>query len=88
MEDCPVGLLLHGDELTLAMQTLADAEHTFASNGVDWGFTSFVALRDLQDPSKGLCVDDTIEVCNATLERFAHKQHQTAILCCLHGHHF
>ena len=42
--------------------SLADAVHTFQSNGVDWGFTSFLPLRDLMDPKKGFCVDDTIEV--------------------------
>ncbi|EIE26652.1 cysteine proteinase [Coccomyxa subellipsoidea C-169] len=38
------------------------ADHNFSAGGVDWGFTSFMNLRDLLDPKKGYLVDDTLTV--------------------------
>ena len=40
----------------------ADSQHNFTGGAVDWGFTSFMPLRDLLDPRKGFLVDDTITV--------------------------
>lgn len=39
-----------------------DTQHTFISGETDWGFTSFVPLAELQDPSRGLLVEDTIRI--------------------------
>ncbi|CAL5322103.1 unnamed protein product [Camellia sinensis] len=35
-------------------------EHEFNSEGSDWGFTSFMPLSKLHDPSEGFLVNDTI----------------------------
>lgn len=41
----------------------AEAHHGFSASGVDWGFTSFMSLRDLLDPKKGfLAADDSLTV--------------------------
>ena len=41
----------------------ADANHTFSSGSVDWGFTTFLALRDIYNlQQKGFLVDDVLEV--------------------------
>ena len=41
----------------------AEANHTFSSGSVDWGFTTFLALRDIfNTQQKGFLVDDTLEV--------------------------
>ncbi|CAL8466972.1 g6508 [Coccomyxa elongata] len=39
-----------------------DSQHNFTGGAVDWGFTSFMPLRELLDPRKGFLVDDTITV--------------------------
>ena len=40
----------------------AEATHDFCARGVDWGFTTFMALRDVLDPKRGFLKDDTLEV--------------------------
>ncbi|XVE68553.1 hypothetical protein DITRI_Ditri09bG0077100 [Diplodiscus trichospermus] len=37
----------------------ADFQHLFNAQECDWGFTSFIPLRDLHDPFKGYLRDDT-----------------------------
>ncbi|CAN6577223.1 unnamed protein product [Malus baccata var. baccata] len=39
-----------------------DTQHQFNARESDWGFTSFMTLRDLYDPSKGYLVSDTVVV--------------------------
>ncbi|KAA8518418.1 hypothetical protein F0562_015892 [Nyssa sinensis] len=36
-----------------------DTQHQFNARESDWGFTSFMSLSDLYDPSKGFLVNDT-----------------------------
>jgi ubiquitin carboxyl-terminal hydrolase 7 len=36
----------------------ADAKHTFHLNANDWGFTQFLALKEVFDTQKGYLVDD------------------------------
>ncbi len=42
----------------------AEATHDFCQRGVDWGFTTFMQLRDVLDKSKGFLKDDKLEVCS------------------------
>ena len=44
-----VTLLLH----------LAETQHQFNAHESDWGFTSFMPLGELYDPSRGYLVNDT-----------------------------
>ncbi|CAK9152990.1 unnamed protein product [Ilex paraguariensis] len=37
-----------------------DTQHQFHARESDWGFTSFMALGDLYDPSRGYIVNDTV----------------------------
>ena len=39
-----------------------DTSHTFEGRESDWGFTQFVTLSDINDPSKGYLVDDAVIV--------------------------
>ncbi|XP_039061183.1 ubiquitin carboxyl-terminal hydrolase 12-like isoform X2 [Hibiscus syriacus] len=39
-----------------------DTQHQFNARESDWGFTSFMPLSDLYDPSKGYIVNDTVVV--------------------------
>ncbi|CAN4126347.1 unnamed protein product [Withania somnifera] len=39
-----------------------DTQHQFNARESDWGFTSFMPLRELYDPSRGYLMDDTIIV--------------------------
>uniref|UniRef100_J3NDH9 ubiquitinyl hydrolase 1 n=1 Tax=Oryza brachyantha TaxID=4533 RepID=J3NDH9_ORYBR len=39
-----------------------DTQHQFNARESDWGFTSFMPLSDLYDPSKGYLVNDTVVV--------------------------
>ncbi|KAF5737381.1 hypothetical protein HS088_TW13G00261 [Tripterygium wilfordii] len=39
-----------------------DTQHQFNARESDWGFTSFMALSDLYDPSRGYLVNDTVVV--------------------------
>ncbi|CAI7883769.1 unnamed protein product [Closterium sp. NIES-54] len=39
---------------------LSDTSHQFSARESDWGFTSFMSLQDLYDPSKGFLVNDTV----------------------------
>ncbi|CAL4892217.1 unnamed protein product [Urochloa decumbens] len=39
-----------------------DTQHQFNARESDWGFTSFMPLSDLYDPSRGYLVNDTIVV--------------------------
>ncbi|KAF9601341.1 hypothetical protein IFM89_019073 [Coptis chinensis] len=39
-----------------------DTQHTFNLRESDWGFTSFMPLNNLCDPSRGFLVDDTLIV--------------------------
>lgn len=41
---------------------LADTQHQFNARESDWGFTSFMPLSDLYDPSRGYLVNDTVVV--------------------------
>uniref|UniRef100_A0A0D9XTG4 ubiquitinyl hydrolase 1 n=1 Tax=Leersia perrieri TaxID=77586 RepID=A0A0D9XTG4_9ORYZ len=39
-----------------------DTQHQFNARESDWGFTSFMPLSELYDPSRGYLVDDTVVV--------------------------
>lgn len=39
-----------------------DTQHQFNARESDWGFTSFMPLSDLYDPSRGYLVNDTVVV--------------------------
>ncbi|KAM7256047.1 hypothetical protein ACFE04_011788 [Oxalis oulophora] len=39
---------------------LADTQHQFNARESDWGFTSFMPLSELYDPSRGYLVNDTL----------------------------
>lgn len=39
-----------------------DTQHQFNARESDWGFTSFMPLGDLYDPSRGYLVNDTVVV--------------------------
>lgn len=41
------------------MFNYADTKHQFNARESDWGFTSFMPLSDLYDPSRGYLVNDT-----------------------------
>ncbi|VAI14685.1 unnamed protein product [Triticum turgidum subsp. durum] len=41
---------------------LADTQHQFNARESDWGFTSFMPLSELYDPSRGYLVNDTVVV--------------------------
>lgn len=38
---------------------LADTQHQFSARESDWGFTSFMPLSELYDPSRGYLLNDT-----------------------------
>lgn len=38
----------------------ADTQHQFNARESDWGFTSFMPLGELYDPSRGYLVNDTL----------------------------
>jgi len=38
----------------------ADTQHQFNARESDWGFTSFMPLSELYDPSRGSLVNDTV----------------------------
>ncbi len=40
----------------------ADANHTFSSGSVDWGFTTFLPLKEVTNQQKGFLLEDTLEV--------------------------
>ena len=40
----------------------AEASHEFTSRGVDWGFTTFMPLKDVLDPKRGFLKDDRLVV--------------------------
>jgi ubiquitin carboxyl-terminal hydrolase 7 len=40
----------------------ADTQHQFNARESDWGFTSFMPLHELYDPSKGFLVNDTLVI--------------------------
>lgn len=40
----------------------ADTQHQFNVRESDWGFTSFMPLQDLYDPSRAFLVNDTLVV--------------------------
>lgn len=44
------------------MASSADTQHQFNVRESDWGFTSFMPLHDLNDPSRGFVVNDTLIV--------------------------
>ena len=41
---------------------LADTQHQFNARESDWGFTSFMPLSELYDPSRGYLVNDTVVI--------------------------
>ena len=41
---------------------MADTQHQFNARESDWGFTSFMPLSELYDPSRGFIMDDTVIV--------------------------
>ncbi|CAN4114471.1 unnamed protein product [Withania somnifera] len=41
---------------------MADTQHQFNARESDWGFTSFMPLSELYDPSRGYLMDDTVIV--------------------------
>ena len=38
----------------------SETQHQFNSRENDWGFTSFMPIQDIYDPSKGYLVNDTL----------------------------
>lgn len=44
------------------MLNFADTQHQFNVRESDWGFTSFMPLGDLYDPSRAFLVNDTLIV--------------------------
>lgn len=42
------------------MVYFADTQHQFNVRESDWGFTSFMPLQDLYDPSRAFLVNDTL----------------------------
>lgn len=50
---------LSNDIFSLFMFNYADTKHQFNARESDWGFTSFMPLSDLYDPSRGYLVNDT-----------------------------
>ncbi|KAH0747674.1 hypothetical protein KY285_009331 [Solanum tuberosum] len=44
------------------MIVMADTQHQFNARESDWGFTSFMPLSELYDPSRGFIMDDTVVV--------------------------
>ena len=40
----------------------ADTQHQFNTRESDWGFTSFMPLHELYDPSKGFLLNDTLVI--------------------------
>jgi ubiquitin carboxyl-terminal hydrolase 7 len=53
-------LVVNQHDRTLSQKK--DAQHVFNAKESDWGFTSFMPLTDLMDPSKGFVVDDKLIV--------------------------
>lgn len=47
---------------SVLLYDVADTQHEFNARESDWGFTSFLPLTDLYDPSKGYLVNDTVVV--------------------------
>lgn len=48
--------------LSLLFVHCADTQHQFNARESDWGFTSFMPLSELYDPSRGYLVNDTCVV--------------------------
>ena len=48
--------------VTLSYSHSADTQHQFNARESDWGFTSFMPLGELYDPSRGYLVNDTLVV--------------------------
>ncbi|XP_060186405.1 ubiquitin C-terminal hydrolase 13-like isoform X3 [Lycium barbarum] len=44
------------------MIVMVDTQHQFNARESDWGFTSFMPLSELYDPSRGYLMDDTVIV--------------------------
>ncbi|KAL7228353.1 hypothetical protein ACSBR2_007135 [Camellia fascicularis] len=57
-----------------------ETQHEFNSQESDWGFTSFMPLRELHDPSKGFLVNDTIVV-EADITGQSHDLKKEKITC-------
>jgi len=38
---------------------MTESQHLFNARESDWGFTNFMPLAELYDPSRGYCVNDT-----------------------------
>lgn len=48
--------------MTRFYQIIADTQHQFNARESDWGFTSFMPLSELYDPTRGYLVNDTLIV--------------------------
>ena len=46
----------------MLLPCLADTQHQFNARESDWGFTSFMPLSELYDPSRGYLVNDTVVI--------------------------
>ncbi|KAI7979571.1 Ubiquitin carboxyl-terminal hydrolase 12 [Camellia lanceoleosa] len=57
-----------------------ETQHEFNSRESDWGFTSFMPLSELHDPSKGFLVNDTIVV-EADFTGQSHDLKKEKIIC-------
>ncbi|KAL7252583.1 hypothetical protein ACSBR1_007196 [Camellia fascicularis] len=57
-----------------------ETQHEFNSRESDWGFTSFMLLSELHDPSKGFLVNDTIVV-EADFIGQSHDLKKEKIIC-------
>lgn len=51
---------LNGIDGWLAVCT--EANHSFSSGSVDWGFTTFLLLKEICSPQRGYLLNDTLEV--------------------------
>ncbi|KAF7131994.1 hypothetical protein RHSIM_Rhsim09G0140000 [Rhododendron simsii] len=56
------GLILSRNPIDFALCMHVDTQHQFNARESDWGFTSFMPLVELYDPSRGYLVNDTILV--------------------------
>ncbi|GAU12354.1 hypothetical protein TSUD_253050 [Trifolium subterraneum] len=55
-----------------------NSQHQFNPRQSDWGFTSFIPLGELYDPSRGYLVNDTLVVEVEVLVRFNPNENGTA----------
>ncbi|MCO5606522.1 hypothetical protein L7F22_060710 [Adiantum nelumboides] len=50
------------NHIDLKLSIRKDTQHQFTARESDWGFTSFMSLHDLYDPTRGYLMNDTLVV--------------------------